>query len=127
MEEKLYLGVDWGTKRIGLAMGNNITGVASPYGVVAGLYDLMEVVKKEGIDKIIIGEPLKMKDNKLETDPRYRDFLDILKEETELPIVRIDERLSSKHADSLVGDKKTKADRDAVAAMLILQSYFDQK
>ena len=48
-----------------------------------------------------------------------------LKNSTDKIIHLSDERLSSKAADSLLGDKKTKAARDAVAAMLILQSFLD--
>jgi len=57
---------------------------------------------------------------------KYLFFLEELRAEVDLPVKAFDERLSSKAADALSGDKKTKASRDAVAAMLILQSFFDR-
>ena len=61
------------------------------------------------------------------TDEKYNKFIEELKSKISLPIKTVDERLSSKAADALVGDKKTKASRDEIAAMLILQSYLDTK
>ena len=49
-----------------------------------------------------------------------------MKNKIGVPIELVDERLSSKAADALVGSKKTKAPRDMLAAMLILQTYLDK-
>ncbi len=122
---KTYLGVDWGSKRIGLAIGDNSTRLASPFRVVGDLEEVLSVISFEEIDEIVIGKPLKMYDVVSDLDSVYIDFVKDLKRNLEIPIVEIDERLTSKHADSLPGDKKTKASRDSVAAMLILQAHLD--
>ena len=53
-------------------------------------------------------------------------FIDELKSKIKIPLELVDERLSSKAADALTGNKKTKFSRDAISAMIILQSYLDK-
>ncbi|MBU0637086.1 Holliday junction resolvase RuvX [Patescibacteria group bacterium] len=122
-----YLGVDWGEKRIGLAIGDSETKIAIPFKVVQNMDELIKVIETEKIDQIIVGQPLSIANYKLQiTNEKYIEFIKDLKSKTNLLIKLIDERLSSKAADALVGNKKTKAPRDTVAAMLILQSYLDK-
>ena len=122
---KKYLGIDWGEKRIGLAQGDSETRMAGPFKVVGGLKEVLEIIKKEKINFVVIGQPFKMRGIELEMGKSFSEFFDRLKSKCPVPIFTVDERLSSLAADSLVGTKKTKASRDAIAAMLILQSYFD--
>ena len=121
-----FLGIDWGSKRIGLAIGDSETKIASPYKTVGELTEILDIIKNEEIGGLVIGRPFKMSGDKREISSQYLSFLNQLKEKIRLPLLEIDERLSSQAADSLEGDKKTKAKRDEVAAMLILQAYFDK-
>lgn len=121
-----YLGIDWGDARIGLALGDSETKMASPFKVVANLSEVLEVIKEEEIDKIILGKPVKMSGDEVKLTPAFLEFKDKIIQETKVEVELLDERLSSKAADALVGDKKTKASRDALAAMLILQDYLDR-
>ncbi len=125
-KEKKYLGVDWGEKRIGLAFGDGEIKLAIPYKTVSGIDEIIKIVKEEKVDMVVIGKPLKMSDIKYQVSDKFLDFLDLLEKKLDIPVETVDERLSSKAADSLLGNKKTKAGRDAVAAMLILQSYLDR-
>ena len=125
--EKKYLGVDWGKKRIGLALGDSETKLASPFCVVAKENDVINTVNKEKIDFIIIGQPIKMSGAKDNFTAGFEEFLNFIKNNCNVPVKLIDERLTSKAADALSGTKKTKAARDSLAAMLILQSYFDRE
>ena len=127
MPEKIlkYLGIDWGEKRIGLATGDSETRVAVPYQVVSDINELLSVIKREKADLLVVGEPVAL--SGLAPKQRsFTDFVEQLKKMTGLPVELMDERLSSKAADALMGGKKTKAPRDAVAAMLILQGYLDK-
>ncbi len=124
---KKYLGIDWGEVRIGLALGDSETKIAIPLNVASNIDEIVRIAKAEGVDMIIIGEPLAMSSSVLKNKDKYFKFIIELKNKTHLPVVTIDERLSSKAADALAGDKKSKAPRDAIAAMIILQSYFDLK
>ncbi|MCK5416410.1 Holliday junction resolvase RuvX [Candidatus Parcubacteria bacterium] len=122
---KIFLGIDWGEKRIGLAIGNDEIKIANSFGVVKNLDDVLEVIKKEMIDEIVIGIPYSISDFKFPVPEQFLNFLNNFKEKINIPMHEIDERLSSKAADARVGDKKTKVSRDEIAAMIILQDYFD--
>ena len=123
LQFKRYLGLDWGTKRIGLAIGDSETKIAVPYSVADNLAAVLKVIQEEEIDEIVIGLPLAMKQSDNALQNNFVVFLEALKKKTSLPIKTIDERLSSKAADARGGDKKSKAPRDAVAAMIILEDY----
>src|SRR3989339_472923 len=120
-----YLGIDWGEKRIGLAIGERGSNMAIPFDVVGDINSLMKVIKNENINRLIIGNPIKMSGEK-NTTKEFEIFIKKLKSILDIPMEFVDERLTSKEADALIGDKRTKAPRDSIAAMLILQQYLDR-
>ena len=126
---KKYLGVDWGKKRIGLSLADSETKIATPFGVIDSVSGLFQVAKNEGVDFLVVGSPIKLAGEN--NNPDFEKFLKIIKDRATdlgLKIFLIDERLSSVYADSLRDrESKTKQDRDAVSAMIILQSYLDIK
>ncbi len=124
-EPKMCLGIDWGEKRIGLSMGETSLGVAVPFDVVSSVEDIIKIVNDEDIDILVLGEPKKMGGSDLPLQDKYIKFKNKLTTTIDLPLELVDERLSSKAADALKVDKKNSAARDAVAAMLILQTYLD--
>jgi putative transcription antitermination factor YqgF len=93
---------------------------------VDNLDGVLKVIQEEEITKIIIGRPNKMTDLSHDLNPLYLKFLSRLQEATALPVIEIDERLSSKEADSMGGPKNMRAGRDEIAAALILQNYLDR-
>lgn len=121
---KTYLGIDWGDAKIGVAIGDNQAKTAVPLAVVRNFEELKDIIKNESADGLVLGQPIRLSGD--------HDFLEAFKEfaiklqTLGLPVEEIDERLTSKMADKLFGGKKDKAPQDALAAMLILQSYFDQ-
>lgn len=123
---KIYLGVDWGEKRIGLALADNETKLATPFKTVENVNEVARAVESERIDIIVLGKPFQISNLKLPISKQFEEFLSELKSKINITIELVDERLSSKAADALAGDKKTKSSRDEVAAMLILQSYLDK-
>jgi putative holliday junction resolvase len=122
-----YIGIDWGEKRIGLAIGDEKTGMVIPFGVVSDINEVVKVIKDEDIDKIVIGKPISLNNKELFMFKKVEKFSDLLEKNTKKEIIMHDERLSSKAADNLPGDKKNKALRDAIAAMLILESFLQTK
>jgi putative Holliday junction resolvase len=124
-ETKKYLGIDWGLSRIGLALGDDETNMAIPFKIVSNVRDILKIIKEEEIDIIVLGEPIKMSGAN-DLDDNFLKFKNKFEKNINIPLKYIDERLTSKAADALSGDKKNKASRDALAAMLILQSYFDK-
>jgi len=126
IETKIYLGVDWGEKRIGLSLGDGETKMATPFKTVGGVHDLAETALEESVDVLVIGQPVKMRGIKEGLSQEFLEFIEEIK--NRLPnkeIVLIDERLSSKAADALPGGD-LKAKRDEIAAMLLLQEYLDK-
>ena len=124
MEGKKYLGIDWGEKRIGLALADEETCLALPFKTVATLNELLTVIKEEEIDEIVIGSPRKMSGEAAD-NPQWRSFVEELKIKSGKPVNFLDERLSSLAADALGGEKKEVASRDEIAATIILQDYLD--
>lgn len=122
---KKYLGIDWGEKRIGLATADSETDLALPLKTVGNVAEVLEVVVEEEIDEIIIGSPKKMSGEEAD-NPAWLNFVDSLRLRVSKPIHFFDERLSSLAADSLDGNDNEKAQRDEVAATIILQDYLDR-
>jgi len=123
-EDQQYLGVDWGEKRIGLALADIETRMALPFITVPNLRSLLAIVKAENIGLIVIGSPRKMA-GEAASNPLFLSFLKDLKAQSPVPVVEIDERLSSKAADALPGQQRDKAGRDEIAATIFLQNYLD--
>ena len=130
------LGIDFGEKRVGLALSDRSNLIASPYKTLQYISenDLISEIKKNVIDKeikvFVIGLPLNMKGEDSDQTKKVRRFKNLLSI-LELPIVYEDERFSSIIAkNSLVlqnvktGHNKSEIDRTAAA--IILQQYLDK-
>ena len=130
------LGIDFGEKRVGLALSDRSNLIASPYKTLQYISenDLISKIKKIVIDKeievFVIGLPLNMKGEDSDQTKKVRRFKNLLSI-LELPIVYEDERFSSIIAkNSLVlqnvktGHNKSEIDRTAAA--IILQQYLDK-
>lgn len=121
------LGIDWGKSKIGLAIADSHNNMATPYGVVKNIKEVLAVIKQEDISVLVIGKPVHMSGTSYKLTAGFGEFIAQLAKETKLEINLFDERLSSKGAQKLFGDKKNKAKEDALAAMLILQNWIDKK
>lgn len=121
-----YLGIDWGEKRIGLALAEPELRLALPFGTVSNLQELLKVIKEEDVGVLVLGLPLKLSGQK-EINSLWQSFKEALERDSSLPLVLVDERLSSRQADSLLGTYKEKASRDEISAALILQSFLDKE
>lgn len=117
------LGIDYGTKYIGLAWMQEGLDVVLPYGLLTAsnaIAELKALVLEEKIDTIVVGLPLTLDTgNENLNTKRVRAFVEELSQVVDTPIHFIDERLSSQAADDMGGD----ASRDEKAAMVILQNY----
>ena len=123
-----YLGIDWGEKRIGLALADNENKIATPFKTIENISELVKIVLEENINSVVIGLPKKMSTGIIE-NPNFSKFIRILEErliDKNISFEFIDERLSSVQADTLKV-KEVKYERDSVSAMIILQSYLDKK
>lgn len=126
------LGIDYGSRHVGVALGDTETRVASPWEVITtdSRLDLMrrihEIVELEKIGTIVVGVPQPLRDRTRETDQakEIRSFIEDLKAQG-VPIVEADESLSSKLAASQMRERGESGKRDDLAAAAILQSWLD--
>ena len=130
------LGVDFGERRTGIAvsdaLGITAQGVKtifeSDYKITAE--KVLEELKLQGAEKIVLGLPKNM-DGSIGFQAQYcLDFKEMLEKEVKLPVIMIDERMTSRmaHNTMLKADmsrNKRKQNVDKLAATIILQSYLD--
>lgn len=126
-----YLGVDWGKRKIGLALGNKETKMALPFAIIDTQEKdywskIKKIIQEEQPTAIVVGAPISLKGGEMKNIV-WQEFIDKLNV-FKLPVILEDERLSSKYAESIAHQlgKKKRADDDDVAAAAILQSYLDR-
>lgn len=140
-----YLGIDYGAKHVGLALSDTGGSVAMPHAIVPNdgfLFSyVQDLVWKEQVEKIIIGESHNLEMGHNEIQFAIEQFKQKLEQEIELPVETISEIFSSRQAKWGIehalrinprnGDKRNlhkKQKRiDDRAATIILQSYLDSQ
>ena len=131
---KVLLGFDFGTKRIGVAVGQTITQTARPLITLAAkqgipsMDELTKLVKTWQPDALVVGIPLNMDGTEQPITRAARQFIVLLQENYALPVYEVDERLSTKDArERLFNQGGYKAllhgQVDSVSAQLILQNW----
>ena len=135
-----YLGIDLGSKTIGLAMSDTTLTIASTYKTIffknedynSTIEEIMNIIKEYNITKIILGLPKNMNNTlgeRAETTLKYKELLE---KNTDIPIVMFDERLTSVISNNILIEadmsrKKRKKKVDSIAAQIILQDYLNKK
>ncbi len=126
-EIKSLLCFDFGTKRIGVAVGQTITQTATPLQTVRNKNNrpdwnnIEQLIDEWQPDALVVGLPLNMMDEVQEMTIASEKFMRQLHGRFHLPVYSIDERLSSFEAAQRTG--KT-TDLDPVAAQVILETWF---
>lgn len=126
-----YLGIDYGGKRIGVAVSDPGARIAFPHSVIHRrgntfvLDQILVILKRERIDSaIVIGLPLGMDGGETEESGHVREFAKELAAKTSLPIEFKNEMFSSRMVED-AGIAKEHVDESSAA--LVLQSYLDKK
>jgi len=130
------LGIDFGLKRVGLALSDRTGTLVSPYRTIErttrdALFDeLAEILQKESVEAVVIGLPLSLEGEDTLTTRQVRNFAESMARRTELPVHLMDERLSSAQAEEELNaaglrGKKRKAVLDSQAAAVILRSWLE--
>lgn len=128
------LAIDYGTKRTGIAVTDEMQIIASGLTTVETsnlIVFLKTYISKEKVDKIIVGLPKQMNNSDSESEVYIQKFIVALeKEMPHISIERVDERFTSKMAFQTMIDgglskkqRRNKALVDEISATLILQSY----
>ena len=121
------LGIDYGEKHIGLALGETEVGMAAPWKTVENRDEIIGTVSEEEVGMIVVGLPLTLKGEEGPQAQEVRVFVEDLKKKITVPIETIDERLTSQLADRFAAAYGHQFDRDAVSAAAILQTFLDRK
>ncbi len=132
------LAIDYGTKRVGLA-------VTDPGQIIATALDtvhskdiisyLKAYLSREIVESFVVGEPRQMNNSASEITPQVEQFIRMLKKEfPDIPVYRMDERFTSKMASQALlmsglkkKDRQDKGLVDRTSAVIILQSYMESK
>lgn len=135
-----FLGIDFGTKRIGIAISDENATFAFPKTVLKNdknlVSNLSELIQNEKIESIVIGESLDEQGLANKVNQDIKNFIEVLEREFNLPIEKEKEFFSSFEAHGRLGkeslnDRKTKiekgSDLDSKAAAIILQRYLDKR
>lgn len=131
-----YIGIDLGTRRIGLAFGDEL-GVATPLPALTQAVPpnreaaLLAVIRERRADEIVLGHPLNMDDSAGPKAKEAEAFAAKLRAELGLPVHLVDERLTSYEAELTIAKSRRRNVRasgiiDSRAATLILQDYLNQ-
>jgi len=133
-----YLGLDLGTKTLGIAISDKTGLIASSYKTIkyedqkSLLKETKSIIEEEKIEKVILGLPLNMNNTGGESVKRTKEFKENLETLINVPIDFQDERLSTIAAERVLIDadlsrKKRKEVIDQLAAVVILQNYLDKE
>jgi len=131
------LGIDYGTKRVGIAVSDPDGRLAVPWGAVRRRDDrslvrqLVALAEREGVAGFVVGEPRRLDGRAGDAAHRVRRFATRLRETSGLPVELIDESLTSVEAEERLRragvDPADDPERiDAVAAQILLQEALDR-
>lgn len=130
-----WMAIDYGTRRIGVAIGNTDDAIASPIEVIPAqpphqaLARIRELIAEYQVRGLVVGWPLNMDDSEGPQALASRAVARSLAEATGLDVRLWDERLSSFTADQqlagLLTRKKKKAIQDALAAAAVLHDFLN--
>ncbi len=135
-----YLGIDLGSKTVGLAMSDTTLTIASTYKTIffkdedynSTINEIKDIIKENNITKIILGLPKNMNNTIGERAEITLKYKELLEQSTGLPVIMFDERLTSVISNSILIEadmsrKKRKKKVDSIAAQIILQDYLNKE
>ncbi len=131
-----YLGLDLGTKTLGVALTDKTRTIASFLKVIrfpkedynVAVSEVLKLLKEYEIAKIALGNPKNMNNSAGFASSRSLNFKRLLEEQTSIPIYLVDERLSTKEAEEYlleadISRQKRKKVIDGLAAEIILETF----
>ena len=135
-----YLGLDLGSKTLGIAMSDKTQTIANVYKTLyfetddydSLLEPLQKIIEENNIQKLILGYPLNMNGSIGERAEITLEFKKKLEEKFHLEVILQDEKLTSVISNQVlisadISRRKRKKKVDGIAASLILQSYLDKE
>lgn len=138
------LGIDYGARRVGLALSDVTGTLASPWRLLqrpssetATLAELAHEIERlrgetDGLEAVVVGWPRRLDGTPTQQTPTVEAFARALEQRVGIPVILQDERLSSHEADSRLAERernwrRRKPKLDAAAAAIVLQDYLDHR
>jgi len=137
------LGIDWGTKRVGVAISDNTKTIATPLPTLkvesfkGVLYKLRQIIDKENVSTIVIGYPKNLNGTESVSSEKAKRFSEklispYLKRTRPPRLVLVDETLSSWEAKQILRELGEKVEKengrvDQIVAASLLQNYLDKR
>lgn len=135
------IGLDFGTKTVGVAISDETGIIAQPLLTIERKHatklrqtyaQIEEIIRDNQVDRIVLGLPKNMNNTEGERAEATREFMEALKRRTGLPVILVDERLTTIEADRIlsatgVALSARKEHIDKMAAAIILQNYLDRE
>jgi putative Holliday junction resolvase len=133
-----YLAIDHGTKRMGIAVSDEMKVIAQPLEYIPAepaprcFARIQEIIAEKEVELILVGMPRNMDGTYGPAAQKVQEFIDALRLSTSLPVQPIDERLTSVQANRvLIAARVRRAERkqkvDPMAAAILLQAYLDAR
>ncbi|HOG17215.1 MAG TPA: Holliday junction resolvase RuvX [Syntrophales bacterium] len=130
------LGLDYGEKRIGVALSDELGLTAQPLMTLQrksrrrDLEDLAQIIRTHGVERIVVGYPLRLDGSEGIQCEKVQRFITSLESAFGVPVVRRDETLSTRQAEEILAEAGVRREKrrelvDRIAAGLILQGYLD--
>ena len=132
------MAIDYGERSVGVAISDELQLTVRPLTTIRRekekfapvIRRISELVAENGIATLVVGLPLNMDGTRGAAVERVESFISELRRSVLIPIVTVDERLTSHEADRMlrdmgVGPRERRARSDEYAAMIILQDYID--
>lgn len=130
------LGIDYGDKRLGFAISDELEIVATPLAVYTrkkkgdDVTAVLRMCRERNIERIVVGHPLNMDGSSGPAVQKVDDFAARLREQTDIEIEFWDERMSTMSAERVLIEGDMRRERrkqviDKLAAQIILQNYLD--
>ena len=132
------LGIDYGERRIGLALSDPMGIIAKPLRIIDRkittdyISEILNTSKEKNANIIVVGLPLTLRGKKSKQTEIVQKFIEKLKQLGKIPVVPVDERLSSIAAKKSLQSQGVKTGHekgrvDETAAAIILQEYLDSQ
>ncbi|SDB17727.1 putative holliday junction resolvase [Desulfonatronum thiosulfatophilum] len=130
------LGIDYGTKRVGLALSDGLGLLAHPYATLEKttrdrlFADLLAIIAKEDVGAVVLGLPQSLSGEDTDTTRQVRNFAQSLRRRTAIPVYFQNEAFSSREAESQLWQsgrrgRKLRPVLDRQSAVIILNDYLE--
>jgi putative Holliday junction resolvase len=132
------LAIDYGHKRLGIALSDELRTIAQPFGNIdeeaadVRIAQIEKIIKDNEVSEVVVGLPLTLEGHVSRSASRVIGFAIDLNRRLDMPVTTWDERLSTKQSERILIEagmnrKDRKGVVDAVAAAVFLQSYLDAR